>query len=471
LRIVRGASPRRLITEATVVFVAIGAAYLLRERGVASQPAGSGTQAGASTGTDPLIALAPVLAGLAAGIVAVRVYPLVARLIDWLAALRRDLTPVLATRRVTRGASSTPVLLLLVATATMGALATTVVAHLDHAAVLSGWQQVGADYRLRTAFNPLPPELDNGAALAGVEAAAGLALQPTVSGGRTSWMVVLEPAPFAAVVGGTPADPQLPPELSAAITAEPLPALAWSGSGVRVGQVVERHVGQQPVQVRIVGLRPHFVGVPVGNDFTVLAAAQFEIAHERLAPRPNSAILRAPLADPASLRAALDEVAPTLILDSRVQLTSAAADAPVMGALRLGVALLAVAALAYAALAVGAALALAGAGRRIEVAHLRALGVGRRQAAWLLFIEYVPAAIIAYAIGVALGIGLFAFIRPGLGLASIVGSAIEVPLASEPLQLGGLLLAIVAIAAVGWALGVAAQRGFDPASAVRGGIR
>ena len=117
-----------------------------------------------------------------------------------------------------------------------------------------------------------------------------------------------------------------------------------------------------------------------------------------------------------------------------------------------------------------AALALAGAGRRIEVAHLRALGVGRGQAAWLLFMEYVPAAIVAYAIGVALGIGLFLFVRPGLGLANIIGSAIEVPLAFEPVHLLGLLLAIVAIAAVGWALGVAAQREADPATAVRGGI-
>jgi putative ABC transport system permease protein len=470
LRVVRGASARRLIVEATIVAVAIGAAYLLRERGVASQSQSGGTSTAAFAGTDPLIALAPVLAGIAAGIVAGRLYPLVARAVDWLAALRRDLTPVLATRRVTRGASSTPVLLLLVATATMGALAAAVVAHLDRAAVLSGWQQVGADYRLRTAFGPLPPELDGGAALPGVEAAAGLALQQTVSGGRTSWLVVLEPAPFNAVLAGSPLDPALPAELSTSLEAEPLPGLAWSGGGARVGQVVERQVGQQPVQVRIIGLRPHFVGVPVGSDFTVLAAAQFAAAHERLAPRPNNAILRAPSADAQALRAAIDEVAPTLILDSRAQITGAAANAPVMGALRLGVALLAVAALAYAALAVGAALALAGAGRRSEVAHLRALGVGRRQAAWLLFIEYVPAAIVAYVIGVALGIGLFVFIRPGLGLASIVGSTIEVPLAFEPIHLAGLLLAIVAISAVGWALGVAAQRDVDPATAVRGGI-
>jgi hypothetical protein len=275
---------------------------------------------------------------------------------------------------------------------------------------------------------------------------------------------------LSATVAGTPADPALPVEMTQPIEAQPLPGVAWSGAGVHVGQVVERSVGPQPVQVRIVGLRNEFIGVPVGSDFTVLSASQFEAVQERRAPQPNSAILRAPDADPVALLAALDEQAPGVLLDSRADITSRAADAPVMGALRIGVALLALAALAYAGLAVGAALALAGAGRQIEVAHLRAMGVGRRQQAWLLFIEYVPAAIVAYGIGVALGVGLFIFIQPGLGLANIVGSAISVPVGFEPLHLLGLLAAIVAISAAGWALGVAAQRDIDPATAVRGGL-
>lgn len=467
-RIVRGASPRRLVIETTLVIVAIGAAYLLRERGVGGPEAAPG--AGATVTADPLLMLAPVLVGAAAGIVAVRVYPLIARAVDWIAALRRDLLPVLATRRVTRGASSTPVLLLLVATATMGAFAAATVAHLDHATVLSGWQQTGGDFRLRTTFGPLPPELDDGRDLAGVEAASGVALQTSVSGGQARWLALIDPASFSAVVAGTPADPQLPAELLAPITEQPLPALVWAGSGARLGQVLERQVGPQPVRVRVVGLRPHFPAVPVGGDFTVISAEQFEAVQERLAPPPNSALLRAPTVDDATMAAAVEAVAPGVIVDSRAATTSAVADAPVMGALRLGVLLLALVAIGYAALAVGAALALAGAARRTEVAHLRALGVGRRQAAWLLFMEYVPAAIVAYGIGVGLGIGLFVFVRPGLGLVNIVGSTIEVPLAFEPVHLLGLLLAIVAIAAVGWALGVAAQREADPATAVRGGI-
>ena len=63
-------APRRLVIELTIVVIAIAATLLLRQRGLT---------VGASDDEarfDPLLASVPVLAGLAAGIVALRLYPL-----------------------------------------------------------------------------------------------------------------------------------------------------------------------------------------------------------------------------------------------------------------------------------------------------------------------------------------------------------------------------------------------------------
>ena len=51
---------------------------------------------------NPLLAAVPVVAGLAAGIVALRLYPLPIRALGWLAARRRDLVPVLGLRTIGR---------------------------------------------------------------------------------------------------------------------------------------------------------------------------------------------------------------------------------------------------------------------------------------------------------------------------------------------------------------------------------
>jgi putative ABC transport system permease protein len=78
--------------------------YLLRRRGLADE-----------NGFDPYLAAVPLLLGLAAGILAVRIYPLPVRFLAAAAAKRRDLVPALALRRVARqpGVAAAPLLVLL----------------------------------------------------------------------------------------------------------------------------------------------------------------------------------------------------------------------------------------------------------------------------------------------------------------------------------------------------------------------
>jgi putative ABC transport system permease protein len=97
-------SPRRLAVEAAIVLSSLVGVYLLRRRGLAD-----------ANGFDPYLAAVPLLLGLAAGILAVRIYPLPVRFLAAAAAQRRDLVPALALRRVTRqpGVTAAPLLVLL----------------------------------------------------------------------------------------------------------------------------------------------------------------------------------------------------------------------------------------------------------------------------------------------------------------------------------------------------------------------
>jgi len=143
---------------------------------------------------------------------------------------------------------------------------------------------------------------------------------------------------------------------------------------------------------------------------------------------------------------------------------------PVIGAIIAGAFAAVAIALAYALLAVASSLALAAAGRRPEQAHLAVIGLSRRQAVSLVFAEYTPSALIAYLIGVVLGLVLFAFLQPSMGLGSLLGVTIPVPLLIEPGLLAALLGAIILIVVVGGLIGSAVQRERDVARSIRRGI-
>jgi hypothetical protein len=76
----------------------------------------------------------------------------------------------------------------------------------------------------------------------------------------------------------------------------------------------------------------------------------------------------------------------------------------------------------------------------------------------------------AFAVGLALGLGLFLLLRPGLGLSALIGSGIDVPLSVDAGQLGLILAAIVAIVMLGLGVGAVLQRAAAPVAAIRRGF-
>ena len=471
--IVRRPSPRRIAMEGFIVILAIAGAALLRERGVAGA-----SSAGALAGADPFIAAVPALAGIAAGIVAVRLLPLPMLVLSTLAAIRRDLVPVLALRRVTRGGSSGPVLIVLLATATIGTFSAATLVYLDRAAEAVAWRQVGAPYRI-SGNGPLPLTFDP-STVAGVEASAGSTSIASVLASRylPLTLVALDAADYESVVGGTPGDPRLPAEMLAPTIApgQPIPTivspqLTAGSQGVGVGGTFNLVVEGYPLAFKIVEVRDSFPSLDPAATFALVSRDQLRSLRNGGGLRSTTTYyVRAADDAAATLRQAVSAQASAFSVESRAERTTAIRSSPVVQSLVAGVAAAALVAFAYAALAVSAALALAGAARAIEVAHLRTLGLTRREALGLLIVEHGPTIVVAFVVGVGLGLGLFALLRPGLGLAALTGAAIDVSIGIEPAHLLLLLIAISLIVAVGIGLGAALQRGAAPAAAVRRGF-
>ncbi len=473
----RGITPRRLVFDVLVILAAAAGAYLLRERGV---------RGASSTGTlsraDPLIAAVPALAGIAAGLTAIRLVPLPLRALGRLAARGRGLIVLLALRRAIFGGTTAAVVVVLLATASIGAFSSAALVHLDRLSQAASWQQVGAPIRVSAAVGPLPVALDPGSktplTLPGVRSAAGLYLTQIPIGPRNLRIqfVAIDAGPYAGIVGGTAGDPGIPPELLAAQVPDGVvpilvsSALADRIDGAPLGKVEELIIEGYHYQVMPIATRATFPTLDPDATFAVASRQQLRSIHPEAQMTASVALLDAPDADLAAIRAAVTPLAVTATVETRSANAQAFTDSPVTAAIVVGIAVAALIAAVYAALAVTAALALAGAARATEVAHLRMIGLSRRDALGLAIVEHGPTIVLAFAAGVALGLGLFALLEPGLGLDAIVGSRITVPLTADPVQIAMIATGVFVIAAIGIGLAAWMQRRGAAVLALRRGF-
>jgi len=466
----RGIAPRRLVLEALIVGLALVGAFLLRERGVRGGGA-DGTLAAA----DPFIAAVPLLAGLAAGLLAIRLVPLPLAALAGLAAIRRDLVPVLALRRASR-AGAPAVLLVLLATTAVGGFASASLVHLDRSADAVAWQEVGADFRLREGGRALRAVDPASWPVAG-SAAAYEAAVPIGTGGALlrADLLAVDATAYAAVVRGTANDGVLPPALFGSADG-PIPAIVGSrladgSSGIEPGDVVELSADGSRVRVRAIEFREAFPAAPLGGRFVVVALEHLRAVRPDDPFPTTSLFLRAdPLADDDALADAVAAAAPRAVLESRATRAAELRGGPIAVAVASGIALAALVAGVYAAIAVVVAFALAAAARSGEVAHLRTLGLSPGGSLGLLAIEHGPTLGLTITAGAVLGYGLFALLRPGLGFEGIVGSGLEVAVTVEAAHVGVLIGAVVVLGLAGIGLGAVVGRRVVPAAAIRRGI-
>jgi hypothetical protein len=125
---------------------------------------------------------------------------------------------------------------------------------------------------------------------------------------------------------------------------------------------------------------------------------------------------------------------------------------------------------AYAVLAVAAAIALRGSSRVVETAQLRTLGLTRADALRLSIAEHGAPTLTAFAVGSLVGVTMFGLVRGSVGLAALLGTALEIPARLEALHLVLLLAALLVVAAAGIAVGAAAERRATPSTEIRRGL-
>ena len=157
-------------------------------------------------------------------------------------------------------------------------------------------------------------------------------------------------------------------------------------------------------------------------------------------------------------------------LASRFDTSATWRTSPEYVAVVFGLTVAAVVAAVYGALAIFAALLLAGAEQSREAAHLRVMGLSRRENLGLSAMEHGPTAVFVIVAGMALGVGLFAFLQASLGLGPLVGGDIDVGLPVEVIQIAAIFGAIVAVVGIAVGLETAAESIIKPTAALRRGI-
>jgi hypothetical protein len=423
----RRATPRRLVLEALVIAVAVAGVGALRSRGLAASSAG---------GIDPLLALVPVLLGLAAGLLTLRVYPYPLRLAGRLVARSRSVVSFVGVARASRQGlvATLPVLVLLLATA-VTAFAGVVDSELRRAQERSAWLTAGADARIDGQL------LDQAAAgrirrVAGVrdvvpaQLAVGGTLGSATSQAIDVTVVAIDLAAYRRAVAGTPLRPPAPPG-GAGVPALMSPGLAEQvgGGPLRISSSVATDIPVRPAGT--------VAGFPAtSGDFVI-------VPYRALGPgaRPSTFFVRGTGLDPARLRRAAGGDA---IVTSRAAVADRLTGAPLVALIKNAFGYGALVVAGYAALAILLALILGSAARGQDVSYLRTLGLSRGQAQRLAIAELAPVLLCAAVAGWAVGVLLPHVLGPAMDLRAYTGGIPADGYGPDPLMTGALAASLIA---------------------------
>ncbi|MGY0024102.1 FtsX-like permease family protein [Streptomyces sp. YJ-C3] len=396
-------SARRTVAELTVLVLAVGAIVALRRRG-------------ATDGGDGLVALAPVLVGVVAAFVLVRVYPLpLRRLVGPTGRLRGAVGHLSLARaaRARSGAGTAVLSLLALLTAlTTAAFGGSVLAGIDgtrdHAALLA----TGADARVEGS-GPLSAAVVSrvrGTSGVGTVTPATIRSDAEVRDGtRRLPLAAVDPAAYARLARHTglgafdagalkPSGDTIPALVS--------PSMAALFEGGRLGLWMNGEI----VSLRVAAVRA--TTPALAEDFLIVDTRALARA-TGVPSRPTTLLLTGTAIDAGALHKAAGG-------GTTVRLRSVERARYVDSPLQTGATGIYVAAVAagagFAVLALLLALARAAPERLALLARLRTMGLTRRQARRLLILEALPQALLAAAGGALTGWAAVLLLAPGLDL-------------------------------------------------------
>ncbi|MFC8826726.1 ABC transporter permease [Streptomyces sp. NPDC057137] len=447
-------SRRRTMAELTLLALGIGAVFALRRRGTggAADPGGDG----GIGDVDYLVSSAPVLVGLIAALVLVRLYPLPLRLVGRPAGRLRGAVGFLSLARAGRAASSgaLPLLALLVALTT-AAFGGSVLAGIDGARERAAVLATGADARISVLGSSavLPDglaELVRDSAGVGevtaVRVEYGVPLPSDAKGFRTALgvtMIGVEPRAYARLARQT------------GLGEFPAGALkSVGGGGVRDGgsdkgrvlpaiasPAVAERLGDGPrdiqspagdFKVRVAQIRSNTPAAP-GADYLLVNSADLT---QRA---PTTLLVTGAKLDGGALRRTVtgfgEKTRTPFVMTLRAEERKTFVNTPMQeGAERIYAAAIAAGA-GYALLALLLSLSQTAPERLTLLARLRTMGLTTRQGRQLLGLEVLPQALLAAVGGAFVGWATIVLLAPGVDLVRLALTATsDVTLDGAPLQ-------------------------------------
>ncbi|MFE7464579.1 ABC transporter permease [Streptomyces sp. NPDC057499] len=404
----------RTVAELTALVLAVGAVVGLRRRGTAE-------------GGDLLVSAAPVLVGLIAALVLVRLLPLPLRLASRAVARRRGAIGFLSLARAgrTSAGGALPLLALLLALTTAafgGSVLTGVSDARDRAATLA----VGADARISGLLDaaPLPARLvrevraaDGVRQVAEVQVVTGVPLPLSADGSsmKSTALLGVDPDTYAelartAGLGAFPADRLRADKGKGKNAVVPViaspPVAAELGDGPR-----DLTTPAGDLRVRVAGIVPRTAAVP-DRDFLLVDSSV-------LTRQQTTTLLVAGAPDPKALRATVREAGKDISVRLHAEERAAFVDTPMQRGTRAIYAAAVGVGAGYALLAVLLSLLRTAPERTALLARLRTMGLTSRQGRRLLGLESLPQALPAAFGGVLVGWATIALLAPGVDLAGL----------------------------------------------------
>ncbi|HEY1617766.1 MAG TPA: hypothetical protein VGG25_09120 [Streptosporangiaceae bacterium] len=412
-------SPRRAVAEITIIVLAAGALAVLRLRG-------SPGHANAFT------SISPVLAALAASLLAARIYPLPVRGLLSVAAGRPGPVGFVGLARAARArvGGVLPALALVLALTVMAFSA------MVGASVMGGqndaaWQRTGADAAITApGAGVIGTRAERAVALAGgirqetavytATASGPFSAELTVPGGQAhqTGLAVVRPAQYARLAAATPW-PGFPAGLLRHRVSGRVPVLISAPVAAALGTShgpASMELDGSVIKVTlaaVTGPTPADPAAPAGGVFTVVP--QWAAGGLPSILGPDELLANGPGTDTAAFRAAAARAVPGGSLALRQRAYQAMRDAPAQAAAERIVTLGSWAAAALSVVAILLGLAASAADRAALARRMSALGMPVRQSFGLALTETLP----------LLAVGVLGMLVAAAGLGELMGPALN----------------------------------------------
>ncbi|MER6530496.1 FtsX-like permease family protein [Streptomyces sp. NPDC001508] len=440
-------SRRRTVAELTLLVLAAAAVESLRRRGTSSSSADG--PAG-----DQLVSVAPVLVGVIAALVLVRLLPFLLRRLARTAGRLRGAVGFLSLARAGRTSVSAVLPLLALLTAlTTAAFGGSVLAGVNEARDRVALLAVGADARVESE-GPLPSGLaDRVRGVSGVRAVteASIGYQAKPHDEQTPVPLAgVDPAGYGTLAARTGLGAFEADRLKRPAAGGPLPALASPS-------VAKAYGTRRPFPVRLEDGTTVSVRITVVRDRTPAVTSDGFLVVDRAglspaAARPTALLVTGHHVDAGALNRT---AGPTAGVRVRAQERARYADPPLQtGAEHVYTAAVAAGA-GYAVLALLLALLRAAPERAALLARLRTMGLTRAQARRLLVLESLPQALLAAAGGALTGWAAIRLLSPGIDLTAVALPSAGTSAGRTELYPDPLALTVPAITVLVTAVGVA----------------